>query len=61
MGSPPAFRGGVQKPRDLELQLLDLFPDTAYFVEKPVSAGPVSEAQEVTQALVDAGNIVSVG
>lgn len=34
IGSPPAFRGGVRKPKDLELQLLKLFPNSAYFVEK---------------------------
>lgn len=34
IGSPPAFRGGVHKPKDLELQLLKLFPESAFFVEK---------------------------
>lgn len=61
VGSPPKFRGGTQPPRDLELQLLELFPNSAYFIEKPVSAGPAEEAHVVTQALIDAGNIVSVG
>ncbi|KAG7528343.1 hypothetical protein FFLO_06220 [Filobasidium floriforme] len=61
VGSPPAYRGGVKAPRDLELRLLKLFPNSSYFIEKPVSCGPVPEAMELTQALVDSGNIISVG
>ncbi|KAJ9104241.1 hypothetical protein QFC19_004058 [Naganishia cerealis] len=61
VGSPPAYRGGTTKANDLELQLLKLFPHSHYFVEKPVACGPVEEAKEVTQELVRAGNIVSVG
>jgi len=61
IGSPPKFRGGTQEPRNLELTLLKLFPKSAFFVEKPVAAGPAEEAQAVTKALIDAGNIVSVG
>lgn len=34
VGSPPKFRGGTQKPRDLEMTLLELFPNSAYFIEK---------------------------
>ena len=34
VGSPPAYRGGVQGPRDLELRLLKLFPNSSYFIEK---------------------------
>lgn len=34
IGSPPAFRGGVNPPRDLELKLLKMFPQAAYFIEK---------------------------
>ncbi|KAJ9096332.1 hypothetical protein QFC21_005152 [Naganishia friedmannii] len=61
VGSPPAYRGGTTKANDLELQLLKLFPHSHYFIEKPVACGPVEEAKEVTQELVKAGNIVSVG
>ncbi|GHJ86746.1 hypothetical protein NliqN6_3148 [Naganishia liquefaciens] len=61
VGSPPAYRGGTTKTTDLELQLLKLFPNSHYFIEKPVACGPVEEAKEVTAALVKAGNVVSVG
>ncbi|KAJ9112820.1 hypothetical protein QFC20_002148 [Naganishia adeliensis] len=62
VGSPPAYRGGITKSHnDLELQLLKLFPHSHYFVEKPVACGPVEEAKHVTDELVKAGNIVSVG
>lgn len=61
VGSPPAFRGGVNAPRDLEHKLLKLFPETAYFIEKPVSTGPVDESLKCSETLVKSGNIVSVG
>lgn len=34
VGCPPAYRGGTTKGRDLEIQMLKLFPKTAYFIEK---------------------------
>jgi hypothetical protein len=34
IGCPPAYRGGTTKGTDLEIQLLKLFPKTAYFIEK---------------------------
>jgi hypothetical protein len=38
VGCPPAYRGGTTKGTDLEIQLIKLFPKTAYFIEK-VGAG----------------------
>ncbi|WVF72073.1 hypothetical protein IAT40_006885 [Kwoniella sp. CBS 6097] len=61
VGCPPAYRGGTTKGTDLEINLLKLFPKTAYFIEKPVGTGTVEAAKEVTQKLIDNGNIVSVG
>ena len=34
VGCPPAYRGGTTKGTDLELHLIKLFPQTAYFIEK---------------------------
>lgn len=61
IGCPPAYRGGTTKGTDLELNLIKLFPKTAYFIEKPVGTGTVQSAKEVTQSLIDNGNVVSVG
>jgi predicted dehydrogenase len=61
IGAPPAFRGGVSKGRNLEIDLIKFFPKVAYFIEKPVSAGPVAETWEVAEDLVKNNNIVSVG
>lgn len=61
VGSPPAYRGGTAPSNDLELKLLQLFPESHYFIEKPVAAGPVDQAHEVTAALVKSGQYVSVG
>ncbi|WVQ69961.1 uncharacterized protein L199_008185 [Kwoniella botswanensis] len=61
VGCPPAYRGGTTKGTDLEINLLKLFPKTAYFIEKPVGTGTVEAAKEVTQKLIQNGNIVSVG
>lgn len=61
VGSPPAFRGREQAGRDLESALIKAFPQTAIFIEKPVSTGPVEEAFAVSEKLKKAGNLVSVG
>lgn len=61
VGSPPAYRGGTAAKRNTELKLIDLFPNSAFFIEKPVSTGPVEEALSVTKSLVESGHIVSVG
>lgn len=61
VGCPPAYRGGTTKGTDLEIQLMKLFPKTAYFIEKPVGTGTVEAAKEVTDHLIKNGNIVSVG
>ncbi len=34
VGCPPAYRGGTTKGTDLEIHLIKLFPQTAYFIEK---------------------------
>lgn len=45
----------------MEKHLVEAFPDTAIFIEKPVSTGPVDEAFAVAKRLEKANNIVSVG
>ncbi|KAI0797984.1 putative oxidoreductase C terminal-domain-containing protein [Abortiporus biennis] len=64
VGSPPMFRGTTQPGRDIELQILHHFPDTALFIEKPVATGPSSEIDEafkVAKAIEEKGTITSVG
>jgi len=34
VGTPPAYRGGTTKGRNLELDLIKYFPKVAYFIEK---------------------------
>lgn len=61
VGSPPAFRGRLEKGRNLEVLVADNLPKTAMFIEKPVSTGPVEEAAEVAHDIRKRGNLVSVG
>lgn len=61
IGCPPAFRGSDQVGRDIELQLLKLFPGIALFVEKPVAAGEVARAFTVANAIKQSQVICSVG
>lgn len=61
VGSPPAFRGREEAGRDLEKHLVEAFPETAIFIEKPVSTGPVDEAFAIAKLLDKSNNIVSVG
>jgi predicted dehydrogenase len=61
VGSPPAFRGRESAGRDLEKALIEAFPETAIFIEKPVSTGPVDEAFAIAERLKKSGNLVSVG
>jgi len=61
IGCPPAYRGGTTKGTDLEINLIKYFPQTAYFVEKPVGTGTIEAAKTVTERLIENGNIVSVG
>ncbi|KLT43600.1 hypothetical protein CC85DRAFT_327150 [Cutaneotrichosporon oleaginosum] len=64
---PPQFRGGVAKSNDLELEINKYFPDTNFFVEKPVATGipwqtSVDGAKEVGRVLsAKAHGVVSVG
>ncbi|KAG8878009.1 hypothetical protein FRB97_002855 [Tulasnella sp. 331] len=61
VGCPPAYRGGTTKGTDLEVNLIKLFPKTAYFIEKPISTSTIEATRDVTQQLILNGNIVSVG
>lgn len=60
LGSPPAFRGRLTPGIDAEKQLVDAFPESGLFVEKPVSTGTVEDASAVAKMLKDKRN-VSVG
>ncbi|TIB39962.1 hypothetical protein E3P86_00905 [Wallemia ichthyophaga] len=61
VGAPPQFRGGLNPPANLELDLIDKFPNAALFLEKPVTTGPAKEAVEVGKKIAAAGNVTSVG
>ena len=61
VGSPPHWRGSDQPGRDLELKLLQYFPDVALFIEKPVATGPYTIAMDIGRKIQDAGNVCSVG
>ncbi|EIM23005.1 hypothetical protein WALSEDRAFT_27695 [Wallemia mellicola CBS 633.66] len=61
VGAPPQFRGGLAPPANLELALLEAFPETALFLEKPVTTGDAEDAKEVGKRIAAKGNVVSVG
>jgi Putative oxidoreductase C terminal domain/Oxidoreductase family, NAD-binding Rossmann fold len=61
VGCPAEFRGSDIPGRDLELQLLKLFPDTPLFIEKPVAAGEVSRTFRVAEAIEKSQVLHSVG
>jgi hypothetical protein len=64
VGSPPMFRGTLQANKDIEVQILKLFPSVAIFVEKPVTTGPQSEIDDLRQlanSIADAKIVSSVG
>ncbi|KAG2020347.1 NAD binding dehydrogenase [Coprinopsis cinerea AmutBmut pab1-1] len=64
IGSPPMFRGTEKPGRNIEIQLLEHFPDVALFVEKPVATGPLEEMKDsyaVAKAISDRETICSVG
>ena len=61
VGVPPFARGTDIQGRDLELQLVSVFPRCALFVEKPVSSGPEDACWRVAQALAVPGTKVGVG
>lgn len=64
IGSPPMFRGVLQKGRDIEAQILQHFPGVPLFVEKPITTGPLEELNETYQLakrISDTKTICSVG
>ena len=61
VGSPPAFRGREEPGRDLEKVLTEGLPGVPLFIEKPVSTGPVAEAEAVARMLQRSDNLVAVG
>jgi hypothetical protein len=64
LGTPAFYRGTTQRGRNIEMQLLELFPKAAIFVEKPVTTGPKGELGEVfkvAEHVRDASIICSVG
>lgn len=58
-GFQPVMRGSTQPGRNLEMQLIKLFPDAALFIEKPISSSEFTEVDKVKEALQ--GRIISVG
>ncbi|RSH90366.1 hypothetical protein EHS25_000971 [Saitozyma podzolica] len=66
VATPPLYRGGLSSPRNLEVELMRLFPNSAIFLEKPVATGTpweqsVSEAKEVGRMLRGHKAVVAVG
>ncbi|ORX35936.1 putative oxidoreductase C terminal-domain-containing protein [Kockovaella imperatae] len=66
VATPPAVRGGMSEPRDLELKIIKHFPEANIFLEKPVATGApweksVGEAKEVGRILREHKGIISVG
>jgi len=58
------FRGTTRPGRDIEFQVLKHFPEAALFIEKPIATGPedeIEEAFKVSQAIVNSGQVCSVG
>jgi len=53
------MRGSTQPGRNLEMQLIKLFPDAALFIEKPISSSAFTEVDKVKEALK--GKTASVG
>ena len=58
-GFQPVMRGSTQPGRNLEMQLIKLFPDAALFIEKPISSSEFTEVDKVKEALK--GKTASVG
>lgn len=61
VGSPAAFHGSTEPGADLEIRVMNRFPNAALFVEKPISASPVPSTLEVAQAIEDRKVVCSVG
>lgn len=62
VGSPPAFRGRLETPFNVEDHLSEAFPKAALFVEKPLSTGPVEGVKAVSDLLDKRGpRLVSIG
>ncbi|KAG8755593.1 hypothetical protein FRC14_003823 [Serendipita sp. 396] len=61
IGCPSAYRGSDEPGRDLEIQVMKLFPNSALFVEKPVASFEVSRAFAVANAINQSGVTCSVG
>ncbi|KAJ3521873.1 hypothetical protein NMY22_g12133 [Coprinellus aureogranulatus] len=64
IGSPPMFRGTMQKGRDIEVQLMKHFPGLPLFVEKPIATGPLDEMDQhlkIAKMISDTQTICSVG
>ena len=61
VGTPPLFRGTTLPGRDIELQLVQHFPQIAIFLEKPISAEPnIAEVEKLEQVFKEKGTVVCV-
>jgi hypothetical protein len=58
-GFQPVLRGSTQPGRNMEMQLIKLFPEAALFIEKPISSSEFTEVDKVKKILE--GRIISVG
>lgn len=63
VGTPPAFRGTMDASRscNVEQQLVEGFPSSGLFIEKPVGAGAIQDAVAVGKYLQMQSNVISVG
>ena len=61
IGLRPHVHGSTEPGKDIEIQLVKMFPKIALFVEKPLSLDSFEEVDKVSQALRAAGTVTSVG
>ena len=61
IGTPPAFRGTMIAGRDVEIAASKKFPDSALFVEKPISSAYPADVQPLMSYFGETGTFVAVG
>lgn len=61
VGTPPGYRGTMKPGWNVEQQLVEAFPSSGLFIEKPVGAGAVKDAIAVGKYLATQSSVVSIG
>lgn len=65
IAAPPVFRGSLTKGKDLEIQLMDAFPNAHFFLEKPVATAvpwdkSVADTKVIAKRFAEHKGVVSV-